>query len=116
MGLKHLKEMSLVQSVCQGVHFSKDHPNNEYAAGFASTEFIMWNLTAETKVYPFLLNLFTFLIRTVMIFCTFNDNRLHKSHVVDGADPIPFISGKSRRGKTVLHMSRCILGLSVKVV
>ncbi|CAH8304075.1 unnamed protein product [Eruca vesicaria subsp. sativa] len=50
MGLKQLKEMSLVQSVCQGMHFSKDHPNNEYAAGFSSTDFILWNLTTETKV------------------------------------------------------------------
>ncbi|KFK30735.1 hypothetical protein AALP_AA6G020500 [Arabis alpina] len=50
MGLKQLKELNLVQSVCQGQHFSKDHPNNEYAAGFASTDFILWNLTAETKV------------------------------------------------------------------
>ncbi|KAF3504368.1 hypothetical protein F2Q69_00039460 [Brassica cretica] len=50
MGLKQLKELSLVQSVCQGMHFSKDHPNNEYAAGFSSTDFILWNLTTETKV------------------------------------------------------------------
>ncbi|KAG2330926.1 hypothetical protein Bca52824_002106 [Brassica carinata] len=50
MGLKQLKELSLVQSVCQGMHFSKDHPNNEYAAGFSSTDFMLWNLTTETKV------------------------------------------------------------------
>jgi hypothetical protein len=50
MGLKQLKELNLVQSVCQGVQFSEDHPNNDYAAGFASTDFILWNLTAETKV------------------------------------------------------------------
>lgn len=60
MGLKQLKELSLVQSVCHGVHFSKDQPNNEYAAGFASTDFILWNLTAETKVHPGLLILITF--------------------------------------------------------
>lgn len=52
MGLKQLKELSLVQSVCQGVHFSNDRPNNVYAAGFASTDFILWNLTAEAKVRP----------------------------------------------------------------
>ncbi|XP_010428847.1 PREDICTED: WD repeat-containing protein 6-like isoform X1 [Camelina sativa] len=50
MGLKQLKELNLVQSVCQGVQCSKDHPNTNYAAGFASTDFILWNLTAEAKV------------------------------------------------------------------
>ncbi|ESQ46931.1 hypothetical protein EUTSA_v10027621mg [Eutrema salsugineum] len=39
MGLKQLKELNLVQSVCLG-----------YAAGFSSTDFMLWNLTAESKV------------------------------------------------------------------
>ncbi|CAN8248111.1 unnamed protein product [Cochlearia groenlandica] len=50
MGLKQLKELNLVQSVSQSMQLSKDNSNNEYAAGFASTDFVLWNLTAETKV------------------------------------------------------------------
>ncbi|KAL8253963.1 hypothetical protein R6Q59_032184 [Mikania micrantha] len=42
-GMKQVKELSLVKSF-----FPSDNPN--YAVGFASAEFIIWNLSTETKV------------------------------------------------------------------
>ncbi|XP_019059747.1 PREDICTED: WD repeat-containing protein 6 isoform X2 [Tarenaya hassleriana] len=50
MGLKQVKELSLVQSICQNLSLANDQPNHEYAAGFASTDFLVWNITNETKV------------------------------------------------------------------
>lgn len=45
--MKQVKELSLVQSV----HSVNELSNCHYAAGFASVDFIIWNLLTETKVY-----------------------------------------------------------------
>nr|GEV10943.1 hypothetical protein [Tanacetum cinerariifolium] len=43
VGMKHIKELSLVQSF-----YPVDNP--DYAIGFASANYILWNLSTETKV------------------------------------------------------------------
>lgn len=45
VGMKQVKEMSLIQSVSAEVS-----ANCKYAAGFASTDFIIWNLSTAAKV------------------------------------------------------------------
>ncbi|KAL3531563.1 hypothetical protein ACH5RR_010885 [Cinchona calisaya] len=50
IGMKKVKELSAVRSVFQSVDCNKDLDSGEYAIGFASSDFIIWNLTAETKV------------------------------------------------------------------
>lgn len=46
IGMKQVKELSLVKSI-----FPNDSP--DYAIGFASADFIIWNLSTETKVFSF---------------------------------------------------------------
>ncbi|XWS76708.1 hypothetical protein CRYUN_Cryun01aG0201000 [Craigia yunnanensis] len=45
IGMKQVKELSLIESVS-----ADDLANCNYAAGFASTDFIIWNLKTESKV------------------------------------------------------------------
>ncbi|XP_024966186.1 uncharacterized protein LOC112506409 isoform X2 [Cynara cardunculus var. scolymus] len=50
IGMKQVKELSLVESL-----FHNDNPDNNsgtgnYAIGFASADFIIWNLSTDTKV------------------------------------------------------------------
>ncbi|KAJ8899021.1 hypothetical protein K2173_008844 [Erythroxylum novogranatense] len=50
IGMKQVKELSLVRSV-SAIKDSPDEKSNcGYAVGFASTDFIIWNLITETKV------------------------------------------------------------------
>lgn len=50
IGMKSLKELSVVRSVFK-ICNSNDHlEGQDYALGFASSDFIIWNLTAQTKV------------------------------------------------------------------
>lgn len=52
IGMKQVKELSLVQSVHSAYNSSVNELSNcHYAAGFASVDFIIWNLLTETKVY-----------------------------------------------------------------
>lgn len=50
-GMKQVKELSLIEYASMDNNFSRS-----YAAGFASVDFIIWNLISETKVL-FLLRL-----------------------------------------------------------
>ncbi|XP_038903665.1 uncharacterized protein LOC120090197 isoform X2 [Benincasa hispida] len=50
IGMKQVKELSSVQSLFYDQNSFLDLTNNRYATGFASTDFIIWNLTTETKV------------------------------------------------------------------
>lgn len=50
VGMKHLKELSLVQNVWSDKESPEDLANCGYAIGFASTEFIIWNFKTEAKV------------------------------------------------------------------
>ncbi|KAK8718200.1 hypothetical protein V6N13_045443 [Hibiscus sabdariffa] len=49
IGMRQLKELSLIESVSADIK-SDDLANCNYAAGFASTDFIIWNLITEAKV------------------------------------------------------------------
>lgn len=49
IGMKQVKELSLIQSV-SAENNSIDLASCNYAAGFASTDFIIWNLITEAKV------------------------------------------------------------------
>lgn len=49
-GMKQVKELSLVQSVFANSCLKDMAPGN-YAVGFASTDFIIWNLANEIKVF-----------------------------------------------------------------
>ncbi|KAB1999131.1 hypothetical protein ES319_D12G139500v1 [Gossypium barbadense] len=50
IGMKQLKELSLIESVSADFKSADDLANRNYAAGFASTDFIIWNLLTEAKV------------------------------------------------------------------
>lgn len=48
--MKRVKELSLIQSVSPGGDFADDLTCTSYAIGFASADFIIWNITTNTKV------------------------------------------------------------------
>lgn len=50
VGMKQVKELSSVESVSADTRFLADLETDGYAFGFASSDFIIWNLTTETKV------------------------------------------------------------------
>ncbi|KAJ0110607.1 hypothetical protein Patl1_00808 [Pistacia atlantica] len=50
IGMKQVKELSLIQSVSVGNNSVDDLASCNYAAGFASADFIIWNLITEAKV------------------------------------------------------------------
>lgn len=55
IGMKQVKGLSLIQSLSNNNSYPYDLANCGYAIGFASTDFIIWNLTTEAKVIlPFL--------------------------------------------------------------
>jgi hypothetical protein len=47
-GMKQVKELTLIEHV--SVDSSEDASSRSYAAGFASVDFIVWNLANENKV------------------------------------------------------------------
>lgn len=49
-GMKQVKELSMVQSVCYSSLLHNDLGSGNYAVGFASADFIIWNLITEAKV------------------------------------------------------------------
>ncbi|KAF5190872.1 Wd repeat-containing protein [Thalictrum thalictroides] len=49
-GMKQVKELSLVQSVSSDANSDDDLACGSYAVGFASADFIIWNIQNETKV------------------------------------------------------------------
>ena len=50
IGMKKVKELSLIQSVSACNSSVTELSNSHYAAGFASVDFIIWNLLTESKV------------------------------------------------------------------
>ncbi|KAG8653335.1 hypothetical protein MANES_05G010600v8 [Manihot esculenta] len=50
IGMKQVKGLSLIQSLSNNNSYPYDLANCGYAIGFASTDFIIWNLTTEAKV------------------------------------------------------------------
>lgn len=48
--MKQVKELSLIQFVSMDKNSADDLANLNCVAGFMSTDFILWNLTTETKV------------------------------------------------------------------
>lgn len=50
MGMKQVKELSLIQTVSADNNSVDDLASCNYAAGFASADFIIWNLITEAKV------------------------------------------------------------------
>lgn len=50
IGMKQVKELSLIQSVSAENNSVGDLASCNYAVGFASTDFIIWNLITEAKV------------------------------------------------------------------
>ncbi|XP_031112942.1 uncharacterized protein LOC116016710 isoform X1 [Ipomoea triloba] len=53
-GIKQVKELSTVQSVYSNADYNNKLPSGSYAIGFASSEFIIWNLSSERKVVQIL--------------------------------------------------------------
>ncbi|KAL8147904.1 hypothetical protein AgCh_005287 [Apium graveolens] len=49
-GMKQVKELSMVQSVSYSSMLHNDLGSGNYAVGFASADFIIWNLFTEAKV------------------------------------------------------------------
>ena len=58
-GMKQVKELSLIQSVCSGPGSVNETATAHYAAGFTSVDFVIWNLKTETKVRLYLSQLST---------------------------------------------------------
>ena len=57
VGMRHLKELSLIQSLSANHCSLDDSENISYAVGFSSTDFSIWNLHSETKVFLFYVSL-----------------------------------------------------------
>lgn len=53
-GMKQVKELSLIQSVSTDSSSANEFSSCHCAAGFASVDFIIWNIITETKVYSLL--------------------------------------------------------------
>lgn len=51
IGMKQVKELSLVQSVCAENNSVNELSVCHYASGFASVDFMIWNLKTEMKVH-----------------------------------------------------------------
>lgn len=51
IGMKQAKELSLIHSVCTDNTSVNELSSAHYTAGFASVDFIIWNLKTETKVH-----------------------------------------------------------------
>ncbi|VFQ88926.1 unnamed protein product [Cuscuta campestris] len=49
-GIEQVKELSTVHSVYSSANYNDNMPRGSYAIGFASSEFIIWNLSSERKV------------------------------------------------------------------
>ncbi|GAB2282116.1 hypothetical protein Dimus_016674 [Dionaea muscipula] len=50
VGMKQVKELSLIQSVSTSGYYSHDLSRNNFAVGFSSVDFVIWNLQTDTKV------------------------------------------------------------------
>ncbi|KAI6672617.1 hypothetical protein NL676_000523 [Syzygium grande] len=50
VGMKQVKELSMIESVSTDNESTSDRTSGSYASGFASTDFIIWNLVTEAKV------------------------------------------------------------------
>ncbi|KAJ9547579.1 hypothetical protein OSB04_020122 [Centaurea solstitialis] len=50
IGMKQVKELSLVQSLFHNDNLDNNLGTGNYAVGFASADFIIWNLSTDTKV------------------------------------------------------------------
>ncbi|KAL5561082.1 hypothetical protein UlMin_030829 [Ulmus minor] len=50
IGMKQVKELSMIQSVDTDKESANELSVNHYAAGFTSVDFMIWNLQTETKV------------------------------------------------------------------
>lgn len=48
--MRQVKELSLVQSVCAENNSVNELSSCHYASGFASVDFMIWNLKTEMKV------------------------------------------------------------------
>ncbi|CAA2979716.1 uncharacterized protein LOC111412465 [Olea europaea subsp. europaea] len=50
IGMKQVKELSVVRSIFSTTNCSDNSAVGNYAVGFASSNFLIWNITAENKV------------------------------------------------------------------
>lgn len=108
IGMKQVKELSLIQSVSADNDSLDNLASGCHAAGFASVDFIIWNFLTETKV----------LTSTAYVFKTYSGysiwclrvhtGRLCKYHVVDGGVLTLIILVMYQRCRTALHMSRLL--------
>lgn len=67
VGMKQVKELSMIESVSNENESTSDRTSGSYASGFASTDFIIWNLVTEAKV----LLLFSSLFICIIFICYF---------------------------------------------
>lgn len=54
VGIKQVKELSTVRSIFTNADQQGDLPGSSCAIGFSSSDFIIWNLFSETKVWSLL--------------------------------------------------------------
>lgn len=111
IGMKQVKELTSVQSLFYDQNSLFDLTSNLYATGFASTDFIIWNLITEAKVLS--PSLFSHTHRRTLLQLQFfgisnnvDRSRCYKSNVVDGGGLILIILVMYQSLRTVLHMSR----------
>ena len=111
IGMKQVKELSLIQYVSEDNDSIDDFASGHYAAGFASADFVIWNLITEAKVLSLspttkviqMLPCLFYLMPKSAYWC-----RLCKYHVVDGGVLILIILVLYQRCRTALHMSRFV--------
>lgn len=106
--MKQVKELSLVQSVFANAGSMKDLTQGNYAIGFASTDFIIWNLVNDTKVVFWYLTFFFFEMISLFIMMLksliIKHDRFYKFHVVDGGALILIFLVFLQKFRAALHI------------
>lgn len=72
VGMKQVKELSMIESISTENESTGYRTSGSYASGFASTDFIIWNLVTEAKVLLLFFSSFICLICHLYFFLFFS--------------------------------------------
>ena len=51
--MKHIKDLTVIKSIVDDISGPENLIQGQYAAGFAFTDFFLWNLASDSKVFFF---------------------------------------------------------------
>jgi hypothetical protein len=51
-GIKNVPEITMVEAVSDYKNFRRDGIHRRFAAGFTAVDFILWDLTNDSEVFP----------------------------------------------------------------